>query len=187
MNLKKIIIYQFDILFQILNEIKKEYNFDTVKADKEVINDLKKNLDDNYLIISQTELDNFKSQLVITKLPIKISKLIEQINLKFLKEKFNSQSDISVGSYTINRNSRKIYRDNKKSDLTEREINLIIYLKNQGKAVKIDELQKKVWEYGSELETHTVETHIYRLRKKIKEKFDDDNFILSSKEGYLIN
>ena len=53
--------------------------------------------------------------------------------------------------------------------------------------MKIDELQKRVWEYGSELETHTVETHIYRLRKKIKEKFDDDNFILSSKKGYLIN
>ena len=52
--------------------------------------------------------------------------------------------------------------------------------------MKIEELQKKVWEYGSELETHTVETHIYRLRKKIKEKFHDESFILSIKEGYII-
>ena len=70
--------------------------------------------------------------------------------------------------------------------MTEREINLVLFLKNASTPVKISELQKKVWEYGSELETHTVETHIYRLRKKIKEKFNDDNFIKSLKEGYFI-
>ena len=52
---------------------------------------------------------------------------------------------------------------------------------------QIDELQKEVWEYNSELETHTVETHIYRLRKKIKDKFGDENFIISSKKGYSVN
>ncbi len=72
-------------------------------------------------------------------------------------------------------------------DLTEREINLIIYLNNSAKPVKIDALQKEVWGHGSKLETHTVETHIYRLRKKIKEKFNDENFIVSFKEGYKIN
>jgi len=61
-----------------------------------------------------------------------------------------------------------------------------MFLKNSSLPAKIEELQKKVWDYGSELETHTVETHIYRLRKKIKEKFKDDNFIVSSKRGYLI-
>ena len=71
--------------------------------------------------------------------------------------------------------------------LTEREMNLILFLDNASKPVKISELEKQVWEHGSELETHTVETHIYRLRKKIKEKFKDNNFIISSKKGYLIN
>ena len=71
--------------------------------------------------------------------------------------------------------------------LTEMEINLILFLKKSNKPVKIDELQKKVWEYNSDLETHTVETHIYRLRKKIKEKFKDENFILSLKDGYKID
>ncbi len=73
-----------------------------------------------------------------------------------------------------------------KLKLTEKEINSIIYLSKSGKAVKIQELQSKVWGYQSELETHTVETHIYRLRKKISEKFKDNNFINSTKKGYII-
>jgi len=64
---------------------------------------------------------------------------------------------------------------------------LILYLKNSSLPVNINKLEKDVWNYESELETHTVETHIYRLRKKIKDKFNDDNFILSSKNGYKIN
>ena len=74
-----------------------------------------------------------------------------------------------------------------KLNLTEREGNLIIFLNKSTSPVSVDTLQKEVWEYGSELETHTVETHIYRLRKKIKEKFNDNNFIISTKEGYIIN
>ena len=62
-----------------------------------------------------------------------------------------------------------------------------MFLKNAEKPVNIDQLQRKVWEYGTDLETHTVETHIYRLRKKIKEKFEDENFIVSLKDGYTIN
>ena len=64
---------------------------------------------------------------------------------------------------------------------------MIIFLKKISKPVKIDKIQKEVWEYGADLETHTVETHIYRLRKKIKEKFNDENFIVSSKKGYSLN
>ena len=87
----------------------------------------------------------------------------------------------------MNLNSRKIIRDDINLDLTERETNLIVYLNKSKLPVKIDELQKEVWEYSSELETHTVETHIYRLRKKMKEKFGDKNFISSLKNGYKIN
>ena len=49
-----------------------------------------------------------------------------------------------------------------------------------------NEIQKKVWNYADDADTHTVETHIYRLRKKIKDKFSDDNFIINHKNGYLI-
>ena len=71
--------------------------------------------------------------------------------------------------------------------LTEKEVNTIIYLLRNNKPISIKELQKTVWEYQSDIETHTVETHIYRLRKKILDKFKDDNFLISTKEGYLIN
>ena len=87
----------------------------------------------------------------------------------------------------MNLNSRQISKKSVKLNLTEREGNLIIFLNKSTSPVSVDTLQKEVWEYGSELETHTVETHIYRLRKKIKEKFNDNNFIISTKEGYIIN
>tara|TARA_B100000575_G_scaffold281555_1_gene272338 strand:- start:1162 stop:1725 length:564 start_codon:yes stop_codon:yes gene_type:complete len=186
MNLKKIIIYQNEALLNILSEIKDEFNLDLLKADKKNILEIKKELKNNFLLIASEEIKNIKNLLILDKLPIKIEKLIEQINLKFLKERFNEQSDVSIGDYKININSREISKDNKSIYLTEREINLIMFLKNSSLPAKIEELQKKVWDYGSELETHTVETHIYRLRKKIKEKFKDDNFIVSSKRGYLI-
>ena len=187
MNSKKIIIYQYDTLFNILNEIKEIFNFDIIKADKNNLEQLKSKLSDDYLIVSALKMNNLKNQLQIDKFPIKLNKLIELINLKFLKEKFNSQSEVFIKSYKLNLNSREMNKDDKTIDLTEREINLILFFKKVSKPVKINELQKEVWGYNSKLETHTVETHIYRLRKKIKEKFNDENFIISSKKGYVIN
>ena len=75
----------------------------------------------------------------------------------------------------------------KELKLTEREIDTVLFLKNENKPVNVNILQKKVWKYGEDLETHTVETHIYRLRKKIKDTFNDDTFIQSKKDGYIIN
>tara|TARA_B100001057_G_scaffold483110_1_gene559422 strand:- start:2065 stop:2628 length:564 start_codon:yes stop_codon:yes gene_type:complete len=187
MNYKKIIIYQYDSLFNILSEISEILNFDIIKADKDNFEELKKNLKNDFLIISKNKDDDFENQFQINKLPIKIDKLIEQINLKFLKITFHSQSDMPIGPYRLNINSRKISKNKKIIDLTEREMNLILFLKKSSLPVKIDKLQKEVWGYSSELETHTVETHIYRLRKKIKEEFADENFIISEKKGYSIN
>ena len=76
---------------------------------------------------------------------------------------------------------------NTKLKLTEKEINTITYLSKSDKPVSVDELQEKVWSYQSDMETHTVETHIYRLRKKILNTFDDNDFIISEKDGYQIN
>ncbi len=187
MNYKKIIIYQYEILFNILSEIAEFFDLNLTKVDEKNLKELNKNINNDTLIISQKKIDDFKNQLQIDKLPIKIDKLIEQINLKFLKDTFHLQSDIPIGLYRLNLNSRKISKNNKVIDLTEREINLILFLNKTTSPVKIDKLQKEVWGYGSQLETHTVETHIYRLRKKIKEEFGDKNFIKSLKEGYLIN
>ena len=186
MNSKKIIIYQYDVMFNILNEISERFNFELTRADEENFDEIIGNLKGDFLLITKKPLDNFKNFFIIDEKPIRIKKLIEQINLSFLKNKFSAQSGVVVGAYKLDLNSREIRKKDIKIPLTEREVNLILFLKNSKKPVKIEELQKKVWEYGSELETHTVETHIYRLRKKIKEKFHDESFILSIKEGYII-
>lgn len=187
MNSKKIIIFQHDILFDILYEIKEKLNFDLTKVDEKSLGDLKKDFSSDYLIISKVKKDNLHKQLTIDNLPIKINKLLELINLKFLKERFNLQSNVEIGFYKLNLNTRQISKEKKIIDLTEREINLILFLKKAPEAVKIDKLQKEVWEYSSKLDTHTVETHIYRLRKKMSDIFGDENFILNNKNGYSIN
>jgi DNA-binding response OmpR family regulator len=111
---------------------------------------------------------------------------MEKINIEFLKLHFNNQSQMKVNNYNINLNSREMLINNIKLKLTEKEINTIIYLSKSKKPVSIDELQAQVWSYQSGIETHTVETHIYRLRKKILNTFNDKEFIISKKNGYQI-
>ena len=104
--------------------------------------------------------------------------------------KTNSKGDSSyyqLNKYILDINSRILKKSDNELKLTEREIDTIIFLKNENKPVKVDILQRKVWKYGEDLETHTVETHIYRLRKKIKDTFNDNLFIESKKDGYIIN
>ena len=113
-------------------------------------------------------------------------KFIEKLNIEFLKYQFNNQSEVNVGSYVIDLNSREIKSKNVKLKLTEKEINTITYLSKSNNPVSIEELQQKVWSYQSDIETHTVETHVYRLRKKILNTFNDNGFIVSKKNGYQI-
>ena len=108
-------------------------------------------------------------------------------NIEFLKKKFNQQSEINIGDYKINLNSRELLSVKDKIKLTEKESGIILYLSKSNKPISIEELQSKVWGHNSKLETHTVETHIYRLRKKILKTFNDDKFIVSKKNGYQIN
>ena len=187
MSHKKLIIYEYDSLFNILNEIKENLNFEPIRAQENDFQNIVSNLTSDFLIISKKNLEKINNQIILRELPIKMNNFIELINVQYLKNKFNLQSNINIGSYNLNLNSRKIIKNDTDLDLTERETNIIIYLIKSKMPVKIDELQKEVWGYSSELETHTVETHIYRLRKKMKEKFGDENFISSLKNGYKIN
>ena len=140
----------------------------------------------NYLIISNKKYSDIDNQFVLDNTPINIFKLIEKINIEFLKIQFNSQSEVKVNNYIIDLNSREMLIKIIKLKLTEKEINTITYLSKSDKPVSIDELQEKVWSYQSDIETHTVETHIYRLRKKILNTFNDNDFIISEKNGYQI-
>jgi len=186
MNSKTLIIYQNQILFNILNELFSE-KFRIFFLEKKEYENFDFNNIYDYLIIVDADDYGFKNQLVINTFPLKIKNILELINVTFLKKNFKKQSEIKIGPYTLNLNSREINYEDKKLFLTERESNLIIFLKNSLKPINISELQDKVWGYSSSLETHTVETHIYRLRKKFKETFDDEKFIISTENGYLIN
>tara|TARA_B100000900_G_C20399929_1_gene642323 strand:+ start:223 stop:783 length:561 start_codon:yes stop_codon:yes gene_type:complete len=185
MNSKILIVYEYQILFEILNEIKKNLNFEIINLNKAELNNKKLNFETNYLIISSKKHSNLENCLIIDNIPIKIEKIVELININFLKNKFSDQSDLKIGKYKLDLNSRKILLNNKSLNLTERETNLVIFI-NQKKNVGIKELQKNVWDYSTDLETHTVETHIYRLRKKMKDTFDDEEFILYESNGYSI-
>ena len=185
MNSRILIIYEYQILYQILNEISESLNFEIVQSSKKDFKELKYDPRNNYLIVSKKKIEGIKNSLILENVPIKFEKLIEIINIKFLKNKFLDQSNIKIGEYDLDLNSRKISLGDKKLNLTERETNLIIFIKDE-QNVTIKELQKMVWDYSPDLETHTVETHIYRLRKKMKETFGDENFILNTNNGYSI-
>ena len=189
MKKQTILIYDFIILYEILLEIKQNLNFDIIKVKNEKeFSNIDKNSLGNYLIITNNENNNlsFKKSIVLKEFPIKIISLIEKLNINLLKQKYNFQNDIKLNKYKLDLNSREISYNNTKLKLTEREIDVLVFLNESSKPKKIESLQREVWGYTSDLETHTVETHIYRLRKKIKETFNDENLIISEKNGYLV-
>jgi len=186
-NQNLIIIYDFFIFHKILIEIKDNLNFDISYLKKEELQFLEKKKGKNFILLTQKKIPNIENQFILNKLPIKLNQLVEKLNVEFLKLNYKNKANYVIGRYQIDLNSRTISNKLEILKLTEKEIDTIVYLKNSNKPIKIKELQLKVWDHKSMLETHTVETHIHRLRKKIKEKFGDNKFIVSSKEGYLIN
>ena len=187
MNNQYLIIYRFNALFQILEELDLNLNFKIIQETSE--DSLRQKIKNfkNCLIILNNEDLTIQNKIVFDNFPINIFKLIEKINIEFLKLQFNNQSQIHLNDYILNLNSREILKKNKKLKLTEKETDTIIYLSKSDKPVSINELQENVWKYQSDIETHTVETHVYRLRKKILDIFDDKDFIKSKKNGYEIN
>jgi len=183
---QNLIIYKFKSLYQILEELSLDLNFKILFADNE--NSLKNKIENlkHYLVMSDKAYLNINNEFILNDTPINIFNLVEKINIKFLKIQFNNQSELKIKNYFINLNSRDLLMNNIKLKLTEKEINTIIYLSKSAKPVSVTELEKKVWSYQSDIDTHTVETHIYRLRKKIFNAFGDNQFILSEKNGYYI-
>ncbi len=197
MNKQIVNFVQFNELYKILNEIRDILSFDP-KNYKDINDFLKdfekdKNLNnttiitkpDNNLKLSKVKIDA-RNILNLNHFPDQLFKILDKINIQLIKQKYNFQSKIDVKNYNLNLNSRTISKNKDELKLTEKEVDIILFLKKQNEPKKIEILQKEIWKYSPDLETHTVETHIYRLRKKIKEKFQDDHFILSFKEGYLI-
>jgi len=202
-----IILVECNPLYQILFEIKNNFLFemknfilkDLNKADltssiilsKFIHKDYllqNKNIEQKKIIFLLKKNENFNkinnTQYIVY--PFNIYDLVEKINTELIKQKYNDQSFIKILNYSLDINSRIISNDSGRLKLTEREVDIILFLNDHKKPQKVNILQNQVWKYSSELETHTVETHIYRLRKKIIDKFKDDNFILSDENGYFI-
>tara|TARA_B100001167_G_C16762959_1_gene302525 strand:- start:668 stop:1315 length:648 start_codon:yes stop_codon:yes gene_type:complete len=214
MNKQTINIVGVHTLYNIFEEIKDNLSFNVANFDKEdnflklyrenkidIANSLiltkaenkdlfvkKNNINKQNIFLFYNKDNNYDINLEynLLKYPIEIYSLIEKINIQLIKQKYNYQSKIKLNDYYLDLNSRNIAKKDKSLKLTEREMDIILFLNNKKKPQKINILQSQVWEYSSDLETHTVETHIYRLRKKINNKFKDNKFIISTDEGYII-
>ena len=144
------------------------------------------NLKNIFFFLENNSKQNFDQNYNIFKYPIGIYNLIEKINIQLIKQKYDFQSKIKLNNYSLDLNSRTIAKGTTKLKLTEREMDIILFLNDSEKPQKINVLQNQVWRYSNKLETHTVETHIYRLRRKMNDNFKDNNFIISSDTGYFI-
>ena len=202
-----IILVECNPLYQILFEVKNNFLFaiknfilkDLNKADLTNSIILSKFIHKDYLL-KNGNIDKKKIIFLLKKnenfdkinntqyifYPFNVYDLVEKINTELIKQKYNDQSFIKILNYSLDINSRIISNDSGRLKLTEREVDIILFLNDHKKPQKVNVLQNQVWKYSSELETHTVETHIYRLRKKIINTFKDDNFILSDENGYFI-
>jgi|TARA_B100000780_G_scaffold207513_1_gene147827 DNA-binding response OmpR family regulator len=119
-------------------------------------------------------------------LPSSLIEISNKIISLITSKKFNQNSFVKIKEYAIDKNERKLKQENLSMTITEREIQLIELLFNEKKPVPKSIILKRVWKYADDADTHTIETHIYRLRKKILDVFKDDNFIINSKDGYSI-
>ena len=122
----------------------------------------------------------------ILELPTTLKEINSIVENTVAKKKFNLNSSIAVKNYLLNKNEKKLLRSDNYIILTEKEVQLIELFLNSKKSISKDFILSSVWNYASDADTHTVETHIYRLRKKIIDKFNDDKFILNNKDGYYL-
>jgi|TARA_B100000787_G_scaffold83008_1_gene61153 hypothetical protein len=189
-----IFIINFNLLYEILDEIKDNLSFKIIKYENE----------DDFIQSSNPDIKNslfiskYQKKLLLNKnlteknfidynnFPLHFNKLTELINIQLIKLRFNHQSKINIKGYELNLNSKFISKNDLILKLTEKEIEIILYLNETNSKHDVLDLQKNIWGYSPDLETHTVETHIYRLRKKISSTFGDEDFILSHQNGYFI-
>ena len=196
-----------------LDQIKNKLSFNLIIYNsrdylKQTIPDYHVLLIDNEILNKQTEVDLIKLESL--KLPIlllidseaKVKKnfifndqLYFPLNILDLKKKINDllssykfikNSSVNIKNYTIDKNLKIMKKDNIFINLTEKEVNLLVLLKEEKKPLNKTFILKKIWQYSVDADTHTVETHIYRLRKKVLEKFGDRDFINIFKEGYSL-
>ena len=180
-------------LFSIENKspVKIPDNIDVLICHNQDIQNFKKinNLDKLQIIkilasnSKDKELVNFDH---ILNLPTTLNDLNKVVEQAAIKKKFHQNSSIKVKGYLLDKNEKKLIKNDKSIILTEKEIQLIELFSKKNKSLSKNLILSTVWNYSSEADTHTVETHIYRLRKKINKLFEDENFIINTKDGYKL-
>ena len=192
---QNIFIINYNSLYEILNEIKDNlsFNVENYVSEDDLIENSSLDIKNSLIIsrsknklLSDKKIDN-KNFLDLSLFPISLNKLVELINIQLIKLKFSHKSKFNIKSYELNLNSKFISKSDLNLKLTEKEIEIILYLNETKTKHDVADLQKNIWGYSADIETHTVETHIYRLRKKISDKFNDENFILSRQNAYFID
>ena len=192
--MQNVIIINYNSLYEIFDDLKENLPFNIIKF---------KNEDDFF---KDNSLDKRKSLIILNKktkllfnhglhesnilylndLPLSFEKLLEKININLIKLRYSLQSKIIIKDFQLDINSKHLSKLGITLKLTAKEIEIILYLNKKKINCDIADLQKNIWGYSANIETHTVETHIYRLRKKIDKVFKDKKFIVSQKNGYLI-
>ena len=193
---QKLYIINLSNFYNIISELKEHIGYEVLKFDtQEIFFDKfasKSISTENAIIIAHEKDYNFfvkninEDQIIKLKPPINIFAFIENLNVRFIQKKYQDQSNVNVKDFFLDINSRELKKGKSSLKLTERETDMILFLNNSKKPVNVETLEKEIWQYSSDLETHTVETHIYRLRKKIKAEFGNDDLIKSNKNGYTI-
>jgi len=213
MKSEKLFVFGNRRLAEILKEVKLFKNYEIINKthDFQKNNLLQdKNLKENLILVDLSNIsinqnfiksfgknsillinkNNFSNELIKNYekclLPFKLNDLLSKIKILSLKKDYKNRSIFQVLDYQLDINKKVIVKNDLKLKLTEKEVTLLVYLIELGRPVKINELLKVVWDYSSESETHTIETHVHRLRKKFIKIFKDNSIIKNNTEGYFI-
>ncbi|MDC0530188.1 winged helix-turn-helix domain-containing protein [Pelagibacteraceae bacterium] len=181
---------KFNLYDDILSANKQKIKLDILIIHKDVLSINKKlNILSNNNIIKILATKSIEKNTefdAILKLPIKLSEINSIVEQLSAKKTFIKNSSIKIKNYFLDKNEKKLIKDKSFIILTEKEIQLLELFIGVKKPISKNKILLSVWNYSNDADTHTVETHIYRLRKKISDKFSDINFILSHKDGYYI-
>jgi hypothetical protein len=136
------------------------------------------------ILASQKKLiNNYDAYL---ELPTTLKEINSTVENVVVKKRFNKNSSIEIKNYLLNKNEKKLSKKGDFIILTEKEVQLLELFLNSKIPISKNNILSSVWNYSVDADTHTVETHIYRLRKKIGDKFMDEKFILNNKDGYYL-
>ena len=181
--------------FKIIENENEITNYNVIITDAINLNKLKDHVNESHKILCIGENSNFvgitniKSEISFLKVPFKYSELKKRAENLFTYIKLEKTKFKKFKCFNYDNQNRLILRDNKSLRVTEKENEIFNFLISQNdEYVSRERLLSEIWNYNNEIDTHTLETHLYSLRKKIDEELQlKDLIIYKEKKGYVIN